>query len=85
MMPNVHLDPFDELIRALRAQGLPDAADSLASIKAAAWTSSSEMLGELGKAVLRIQAENAHASNDLQRTLARCIEEVRKVWPQISS
>ncbi len=78
-------DPFDELIRELRAQGLADAADSLASIKAAAWTTSSEMLGELGMAILRIQSENARASNDLQRLLGRCMDEVRKVWPQSKS
>jgi hypothetical protein len=82
-MGAVHLDPFDELIRQLRAKGLPAAADSLASIKASAWTTSSQMLGELGMAVLKIQSENAQASSDLKRALTRCIEEVRKVWPQI--
>jgi hypothetical protein len=82
-MSTLHVDPFDELIRELRARKLLAAADSLASIKASAWTTSSEMLGELGMAVLKIQSENAQGSNDLQRILTRCIDEVRKVWPQI--
>ncbi len=40
-------------------------------------------VGELGMSVLKIQSENAQGSNDLQRILTRCIDEVRKVWPQI--
>jgi hypothetical protein len=81
-MNPVQLEPFDELIRELRAQGLPGA-DSLAAIRTSAWSSSSEMIGELGKAVIRIQLENRRTSGELRRILGRCIEEARKVWPEI--
>ena len=81
-MNPVQLEPFDELIRELRAQGLPGA-DSLAAIRTSAWSSSSEMIGELGKAVLRIQSENRHTSGELGQIPGRCMEEVRKVWPGI--
>lgn len=77
------LQPFDDLIAQLRARGLATAADSIAGVKAIAWTTSQEMIGELGLAVLRLQAEKKSFPPELIPLANRCMTEVRKVWPDI--
>jgi hypothetical protein len=78
----VETAPFDGLIAELRARGLSDAAGSLSRLKGAAWTTSSEMIGELGLAVLRLQKQRG-LSPELMELCRRCMSEVRKVWPSI--
>lgn len=78
----VQTEPFDELIERLRANGLSDAADSLSRLKGAGWTTSSEMIGELGLAVLMLQ-ERPGLPAEVMRLARRCMSEVRKVWPSI--
>ena len=82
-MGAVHLEPFDELIGQLRAYGLSAAAESISSLMGSPWTSSSEMIGELGIAILIIQSENASVPKELRQVLSRCMREVKKVWPHI--
>lgn len=82
-MGAVQLGPFDELIAGLRAHGLVAAADSLARLKASAWTSSSEMIGELGLAVLRLQSGSRRLPDELTPVAERCMKEARKIWPDI--
>jgi hypothetical protein len=81
-MGSVELEPFDELIAQLRARGLNAAADSISGIRTSAWSSSSEMIGELGLAVLRLQSEQVFPS-ELTPLADRCMNEVRKVWPEM--
>jgi hypothetical protein len=84
-MKRVDLEPFDELIRQLRVHGHAAAAEAIATIKASAWTSASELLGELGAAVLQFQSRTPDAPQPLGRALQRCMKEVRKVWPRIGA
>jgi hypothetical protein len=56
-MASVQTAPFDELIEALRHDGLSGAAESLTQLRGAAWTTSSEMLGELGRPCWRWSAD----------------------------
>jgi hypothetical protein len=81
--PQVELEPFDDLVAQLRRHSLDAAADSIASLKDSAWTSSSEMVGELGLAVLRLQSDKASFPAELTPLANRCMAEVRKVWPGI--
>jgi len=82
-MNAVRLEPFDELIVQLRAHGFSTAAESIAGVRTSTWTSSSEMIGELGLAVLKIQSQAAAAPVELKQALRCCMKEVHKVWPDI--
>lgn len=81
-MAVVETAPFDELIGKLRDAGLAGAADSLSRLRGSAWTTSSEMIGELGMAVLRLQRQPDFPAALVPLT-RRCMSEVRKVWPSI--
>ena len=83
MTKRVDPQPFDDLIAALGAHGFSADAQSLAEITSIAWTTSSEMIGELGQAVLSVQRKLNAAPPDIEQALRRCMTEVRKVWPQI--
>lgn len=74
--------PFDELIVKLRACGLDGHADSLSQLKGMAWTTSSELIGELGRAVLRLRKQ-PELPAEIAQLVGRCMSEVRKVWPNI--
>jgi hypothetical protein len=82
-MDVVQREVFDELIRQLHADGLSSAAESILALRKAAWSTSSEMIGELGIAVSKIQAETPQASPALQEILGRCMAQVRKIWPDV--
>ena len=74
--------PFDELIVKLRESGLDGHADALSELKGQAWTTSSEMIGELGRAVLRLRKQ-PELPAEVSKLIGRCMSEVRKVWPHI--
>jgi hypothetical protein len=75
---------FDELIRQLRAEGHADPAARLhALLKEVAWTTSSELWGELGLEILAFERSGAAASPDLRRRIDTCMRSVRRVWPDI--
>ena len=75
--------PFDELIAKLRESGLGGHADVLSELKGQAWTTSSEMIAELGHAVLRLRKQ-PELPAEIARLIGRCMSEVRKVWPNIT-
>ena len=70
--------PFTQLIAGLRRHGREADAEALESLKVVGWTSSAEMIGELGHAVLELDLPG-----DLQEIAERCMKEVRTVWPRI--
>ena len=72
--------PFDELLRGLREHGRVEDAEGLKSLMVIGWTSSSEMVGELGQALLALDVPAA-----LKEAKQRCLQEVRKVWPHIKA
>jgi hypothetical protein len=80
---NVSLRPFEELVIKLREHGFGESANEIATLTGSAWTTSSEFIGELGRAVLRFQREHPAVSTDLRDALDRCTREVRIVWPDI--
>jgi hypothetical protein len=82
--PQINYDCFDELITELRASGHAETADKLDFIlHRVAWTTGSELLGELGAEILRFQRNAPSGSPDLEKSMTRSMEMVRRVWPEI--
>lgn len=73
--------PFLQLIEGLRKQGRLADAQALESLKVVGWTSASEMIGEMGHAILDLQRD---MPDGLKPIAARCLDEVRKVWPRLA-
>ena len=64
--------------------GLAEAADTLESRTSVACTTSSEWLGEVGVAIHDfLKRERGRVPADVERHLARCLEEIGKVWPKL--
>lgn len=76
---------MDLLGARLSAEGLPDHARKLHTlIHDVAWTTGSELLGELGVELKRIQdLHDPHLPSDLSEAIARSLHFVRKYWPEL--
>ena len=76
---------LDAVITRLRECGYVAKAEELRGIvHETAWTSSSEMLGEIGLCLLRIQQSLGRVPPAaVNESLARCLKAVRKTWPDI--
>jgi hypothetical protein len=80
----ISYDCFDDLIVQLRATGHTSTADRLdVMLHRVAWTTGSELLGELGMEILQFQRSTPSVSTALQQSLSRSLEMVRRVWPDI--
>jgi len=80
----ISYDCFDDLIAQLRAAGHTSTADRLdVMLHRVAWTTGSELLGELGSEILQFQQTTSSVSATLQQSLSRSLEMVRRVWPDI--
>lgn len=79
------IDELDAVIDRLMTSGFPAEASELRSMThETAWTSSSEMLGEIGLWILGIQRSLAgELPAEVKKGLARCLKFVRKTWPDI--
>ena len=83
-----HVDVFHptlrEAIAEARLLGLKELADQLENSAFAAYTTSSELLGETGQAIVGfINAAGNDATPSLLAKLHFCLEQVQVVWPQI--
>lgn len=75
---------FDELIRQLRTEGyIEPAAKLYMLLHEVAWTTGSELIGELGLTILSFERSVPVVSPDLRRLLDSCISMVRRQWPDI--
>jgi len=76
----------DWLAQRLTKAGLSDAAERLSNLlHGVAWTTSSELIGELGQALLAIR--RLHSSDlppDVAEHLDAAIASAREVWPDLS-
>jgi len=79
-------DFVDQVAVRLRTEGFADSADRLnVLLHQTAWTTSSELIGEVGKAIIVIRRRsNSAGSPELARDLERCLAAVRRVWPNLS-
>ena len=80
--PVISYVPFDELIDSLRADGLRTEADRLHYlIHKVAWTSGSELIGELGQEVKKLkQKHGAELSTNTGTKIEAAFDMVRRVW-----
>lgn len=77
-------DCFEELITQLRAAGHARSADILHHRQhVVAWTTGSELLGELGAVMIRFQRSGQSMSGERQQSLSRSLDMVRRVWTDI--
>ncbi len=75
---------FDELIVQLRAEGFKETATKLYSLlHETAWTTGSELIGELGLVLAAFEKVKPSISDQLRDRLHTCMTQVRRVWPQM--
>jgi hypothetical protein len=76
---------LDEAVAALRGGGFGPEAERLVAAARTAGTSSSEILGELGLAILaELRDVGDLLPRDAKRQLKRCLKEIRRTWPDIA-
>ncbi len=81
---NSGYEPFDWLIAGLKVEGYPTQAQRLhAILHETAWTTSSELLGKLGREIVVIQRTSPAFSAELRKGLDDCLAVVRRAWPTI--
>jgi hypothetical protein len=81
MPESVSPEPFHALASALNDGGFPAHGRRLEEVLTGTWTTSTELIGELGRAVAAVRQECKPLS-PAQKALARqCMREVRKAWP----
>ena len=83
-------DDFFPLLRQAiaeaRSAGLSALVEDLDARSTAAYTTSSELLGEIGLAIQQfLSVGNSSVPEPIVRKLQICLEQVRHVWPDISS
>jgi hypothetical protein len=75
---------FEELISLLRAEGHGHFAKRLhVLLHEVAWTTGSELMGELGLEILKFQHGDASVSPALKELLRSCMAAVKQVWPNM--
>jgi hypothetical protein len=76
-------EPFERLIVSLRADGPAEDADRLHTlIHEVAWTTGSELVGELGKEIHKIKREHANRFSSCTRDrMDEAMRRVKRVWP----
>lgn len=81
MPETVSSEPFLALASALRDDGFTTHSSRLESILNGTWTTSSELIAELGVAVVTIRKECKPLNPTRRVLLKECLRQVRKVWP----
>lgn len=81
MTQSVQTQPFVELVAALRSGGYCSHADRLDDVLNGVWTTSTEMIGELGVVVLAVRKECKPLTPAQRALLKTCAREVGKAWP----
>ncbi len=81
--PVISYAPFEELIASLRADGLAGHADRLHRLlHGVAWTTGSELIGELGQALKDLARDHGNSFSDSTRVrMKAAFEMATRVWP----
>jgi hypothetical protein len=81
--PVISYAPFEELIASLRADGLGAEAERRHNlIHKVAWTSGSELIGELGQEMKRLEREHgSRLSTSTAKKIEVAFDMVRRIWP----
>jgi hypothetical protein len=83
MTPTISYEPFEKLIVSLRNDGLLRESGLLDHmIHKVAWTTGSELIGELGKTIKEIRRTTLNKlSNESRERMKEAMEMVKQVWP----
>ncbi len=83
MAVTISYAPFDDLIACLRRDGLTQEADWLDQLlHKTAWTTGSELMGELGQALKKIRLKHpSDLTESCKGHLSKSMEMVKRVWP----
>ena len=81
MPSSISSEPFQILATSLKESGFTAHSDRLQSVLDGVWTTSSELIGELGVAVLAIRKECRPLSAGQKALIKQCLREVRKAFP----
>jgi hypothetical protein len=81
MQVPVSSGPFHALATSLGKSGFTDESERLERILGGTWTTSTELIGELGVAVIAIRKECRPLSADQKVLVKQCLREVRKALP----
>jgi len=77
---------FDELVSILRSEGHDQVAGRLHTLlHETAWTTGSELMGEVGLEILTFQRSTPSMSPELQKLIGRCMDVIKRVWPEIDT
>jgi len=72
-------------LEKLKRLGFVEETAELERLVNSAWSSSSEMLGEIGLGLLRLESRiGSQWPDTIREECAKYLSEVRKVWPTIS-
>lgn len=81
MPETVNSEPFRALAAALRDGGFTTHSNRLESVLNGTWTTSSELINELGVVVMAIRKECRPLTTNQKALLKECLRQVRRVWP----
>lgn len=81
MQRSVRSEPFQALAASLRQSGFAAHSSRLEDILGGTWTTSSELIAELGAAVIAIRRECTPLDAPQKAIVRQCLREVRKAWP----
>ncbi len=81
MPASVSSESFHALAAALKVSGFINHGSCLENVLNGTWTTSSELIGELGAAVMTIRKECQPLDANQKALIKECMKQVRKAWP----
>jgi hypothetical protein len=81
MTSSVRSEPFRALAASLRQSGFIAHSARLEDVLDGTWTTSSELIGELGVATLAVRRECRPLKAEHKALVRQCLREVRKAFP----
>jgi hypothetical protein len=81
MAENVSSEPFHALASTLKESGFITHSLRMESVLNGTWTTSSELIAELGQVVVSVRKECKPLSPAQKALVKVCLREVRKAWP----
>lgn len=80
-MSEISSHPFHALASSLKEGDFATQANRIEEILNGTWTTSSELIAELGSAVIEIRRECSPLTPEQKRLVKECLRQVRLVWP----
>ena len=81
MPTSVSSEPFCALAAALKESGFTEHSARLENTLNGTWTTSSELIAELGVVVLAIRKECKPLNTTQKALIKECLRQVRSIWP----